>query len=204
MNSSSKWIEAAVDQMSSLPGIGRKTALLLVLDVLRRSNDEVERFSSVFQLMKQHVQFCSNCHNLSDDKLCGICANDRRDKQTLCVVADIRDVMAVEGTSQFHGLYHVLGGLISPMDGIGPSDLTVQSLVERCERDQVSEIIFAFNATMEGETTAFYISKKLAALPITITSIARGIAVGAELEYTDEITLGRSLQQRVPYGKANH
>jgi hypothetical protein len=118
--------------------------------------------------------------------------------------ADIRDVMAVEGTSQFHGLYHVLGGLISPMDGIGPSDLTVQSLVERCERDQVSEIIFAFNATMEGETTAFYISKKLQALPIEITSIARGIAVGAELEYTDEITLGRSLQQRVPYGKANH
>jgi recombination protein RecR len=203
MNSSSKWIEAAVDQMSSLPGIGRKTALRLVLDVLRRSNDEVERFSSAFQLMKQHVQFCSNCHNLSDDKLCGICANDRRDKQTLCVVADIRDVMAVEGTSQFHGLYHVLGGLISPMDGIGPSDLTVQSLVERCERDEVSEIIFAFNATMEGETTAFYISKKLATLPITITSIARGIAVGAELEYTDEITLGRSLQQRVPYGKNN-
>lgn len=200
-NGSSKWIEAAVDQIASLPGIGRKTALRLVLDLLRRSNEEVERFSSAIAGMKAHVKFCKQCHNISDEEVCAICSNPLRDQTTLCVVADIRDVLALEGTSQFSGTYHVLGGLISPMDGIGPSDLTVDDLVQRCSSGSIQEIIFAFNATLEGETTAFFISKKLQPLPIKLTSIARGVAVGAELEYTDEITLGRSLVQRVPYGK---
>jgi len=200
-NGSSKWIEAAVDQIASLPGIGRKTALRLALDLLRRSNDDVDRFSQAISGMKAHVKFCKQCHNISDNEVCGICANPARDASTLCIVADIRDVLALEGTSQFSGKYHVLGGLISPMDGIGPSDLTVDALVERCSAGEIQEIIFAFNATLEGETTAFFISKKLQPFNMKLTSIARGVAVGAELEYTDEITLGRSLVQRVPYGK---
>lgn len=199
MNIPSKLIQNAVDQMSGLPGIGKKTALRLVLEMLRRKPEEIRRFADALVDMKEHIHHCSVCHNLADDALCGICANERRDRSILCVVSDIRDVMAIESTEQFNGVYHVLGGIISPMDGISPSDLTIDSLIERARMGEIQEVILALSATMEGETTCFYIYRKLSEFPIKISSIARGVAVGGELEYTDEVTLGRSILQRTPY-----
>ncbi len=185
--------------MSGLPGIGRKTALRLVLELLKRKPEEVKRFSEAFIQMREHIHHCSICHNLSDEETCSICRNASRDRSTICVVSDIRDVMAIESTEQYKGLYHVLGGLISPMDGVGPSDLTVDDLLKRVGSGEVQEIIFALSATMEGETTGFFLYKKLQPLEVKISNIARGVAVGGELEYTDEVTLGRSIQLRTPY-----
>ena len=199
MNIPSKLIESAVDQISSLPGIGKKTALRLVLELLKRKPEEVRRFSEAFINMREKIHFCKTCHNLADEEECSICRDRSRDSTILCVVSDIRDVMAIESTEQYHGLYHVLGGIISPIDGIGPSDLFIDSLIQRVTEKPVTEIILALNATMEGETTCFYLFRKLSPLNIKVTSIARGVAVGGELEYTDEVTLGRSIQLRTPY-----
>ncbi len=198
-SSSSKLIEEAVDQMSSLPGIGRKTALRLVLNLLDRSKDEVSRFSNSFSKLKEHIQFCNTCHNISDSEECSICSAKSRNHRLICVVQDIRDILAIEATSQYFGVYHVLGGVISPMDGIGPADLNIQSLINRVQVTDVQEIIIALKGNMEGETTGFYLYKKLESAGITITSIARGIAVGDDLEYADEISLGRSITNRSPY-----
>lgn len=205
---SSKLIEKAIDQMATLPGIGRKTAMRLVLDLLKRSPDEVEKFSSAFTKMREGIQYCAVCYNLSDQELCSICSNHNRNTGTLCVVEDIRDVMAIESTQQFKGRYHVLGGKISPMDGIGPQDLRVGELVARItgreredgrEPEEVKEIILALSATLEGDTTNFFIYRKLKDISITISTLARGVGVGEELEYTDEITLGRSILNRTPF-----
>jgi recombination protein RecR len=198
VNIPSKLIETAVDQMASLPGIGKKTALRLVLEMLRRKPEEIRRFADAFVDMREQIHHCKVCHNLSDEETCSICLDTRRDRTTLCVVSDIRDVMAIEGTEQYNGLYHVLGGIISPMDGVSPSDLTIDSLIERVSGDEVKEVILALSATMEGETTCFFIYKKLAPYNVKISSIARGVAVGGELEYTDEVTLGRSIVLRTP------
>lgn len=199
MNIPSKLIQNAVDQMSGLPGIGKKTALRLVLEMLRRKPEEVKRFAESFVEMRENIHHCSVCHNLADEKICAICAHPKRDQTILCVVSDIRDVMAIESTEQYNGLYHVLGGIISPMEGISPSDLTIDSLVERMKSGEIAEVILALSATMEGETTCFFIYRKLSDFQVKISSIARGVAVGGELEYTDEVTLGRSIQLRTPY-----
>ena len=195
----SQLLEQAVQEFSKLPGIGRKTALRLVLHLLRQ-DDEVMQFSEAIARMKQEVQYCRVCHNISDSNICPICLDSRRDTQTICVVENIQDVMAVENTQQFNGLYHVLGGVISPMDGIGPSDLEIESLVERVKEGGVKEVILALSSTMEGDTTNFYIFRKLAPYTdVKISIIARGISVGDELEYTDEVTLGRSILNRTPF-----
>ena len=193
-------------EFSRLPGIGRKTALRLVLWLLRQETVDVEQFAEAVATMNREVKFCRCCHNISDTDLCPICSDPRRDQSTVCVVENIQDVMAIENTQQYHGLYHVLGGLISPMDGIGPSDLEIDSLVERVvgnasERDdaQIKEVILALSSTMEGDATNFYIFRKLAPSDVKVTIIARGIAVGNELEYTDEVTLGRSILNRTPF-----
>lgn len=199
MNIPSKYIEEAVEQMASLPGIGRKTALRLVLDLMKRKPELVEKFTNSISEMRSHVHFCRTCFNLSDDEQCSICASTFRDDSLLCVVSDIRDVMAIESTGQYQGKYHVLGGIISPMDGIGPSDLHIEELVERMKSGHVKEVILAINATMEGETTSFYLFKKLQRFEIKVSTISRGVAVGGELEYTDEVTLGRSIILRTPY-----
>jgi recombination protein RecR len=196
---SSKLIEEAAAQMATLPGIGRKTALRLVLDLLKRKPEEVLRFANSLINLRENIRHCEVCNNLSDSGRCAICLSPGRDTSVVCVVADIRDVMAVENTAQYQGLYHVLGGLISPMEGVGPSDLFIAPLVQRVQAGGISEIVLALNATMEGETTAFYLFRKLQDLPVKITTIARGVAVGGELEYTDEATLGRSIQQRMTY-----
>lgn len=192
-------LEKAVSEFSKLPGIGRKTALRLVLHLLRQSNSDVEQFASAIAKVKQEVKYCQVCHNISDDDVCPICSDPRRDTSLICVVENIQDVMAVENTQQFRGLYHVLGGIISPMDGIGPDQLEIQSLVQRVEQGDVSEVILALSSTMEGDTTNFYISRKLAPLDVKLSVIARGISVGDELEYTDEVTLGRSIVNRTPF-----
>lgn len=192
-------LEKAVSEFSKLPGIGRKTALRLVLHLLRQSNSDVEQFASAIAKVKQEVKYCRVCHNISDDDVCPICSDSRRDTSQICVVENIQDVMAVENTQQFRGLYHVLGGIISPMDGIGPDQLEIQSLVQRVEQGGVSEVILALSSTMEGDTTNFYISRKLAPLDVKLSVIARGISVGDELEYTDEVTLGRSIVNRTPF-----
>lgn len=192
-------LEKAVNEFSKLPGIGRKTALRLVLHLLRQSNSDVERFASAIAKVKQEVKYCRVCHNISDEDVCPICSDPRRDTSLICVVENIQDVMAVENTQQFRGLYHVLGGIISPMDGIGPDQLEIQSLVQRVEQGGVSEVILALSSTMEGDTTNFYISRKLAPLDVKLSVIARGISVGDELEYTDEVTLGRSIVNRTPF-----
>lgn len=199
MNIPSKYIEMAVDQVSSLPGIGRKTALRLVLELLKRKPEDIQRFTQAINEMKEHTRLCVTCNNLSDDAQCSICSSPYRDSSLICVVADIRDVMAIESTGQFQGKYHVLGGIISPMDGIGPADLFIESLISRVAQGEVKEIILALNATMEGETTCFYLFRKLNGMEVKISSIARGVAVGGELEYTDEVTLGRSIVLRTPY-----
>lgn len=192
----SQLLEKAVAEFSKLPGIGRKTALRLVLDVLRRSEDEVEAFTLAVARVRKEVKYCRVCHNISDTEVCPICSDPHRDASTICVVENIRDVMAVENTQQYRGLYHVLGGIISPMDGIGPNDIQVESLVERVKEGGVKEVILALSSTMEGDTTNFYISRKLAPYNVTVSVIARGISVGDELEYTDEVTLGRAILNR--------
>lgn len=199
MNFSSKLLEDAVAEFAKLPGVGQKTALRLVLHLLNQDKPEVEKFSKSISKLRNEIQFCRVCHNISDSNICEICASHKRDKSLVCVVEDTRDVMAIENTNQYNGIYHVLGGLISPMDGVGPSDLQVDTLVERLGAGEVKEIIFALSATMEGDTTIFYLNKRVKHLNITISTIARGIAFGGELEYVDEITLGRSIATRVPY-----
>lgn len=195
----SRLLEQAVQEFSRLPGIGRKTALRLVLHLLRQDEADVVRFSEAVATMRREVKFCHVCHNISDTDICPICSDQRRDASTICVVENIQDVMAIENTQQFHGLYHVLGGLISPMDGIGPSDLEIESLVRRVSENEVKEVILALSSTMEGDTTNFYIYRKLAPTGVNVSIIARGIAVGNELEYTDEVTLGRSIINRTPF-----
>lgn len=192
----SQLLEKAVCEFSKLPGIGRKTALRLVLDLLRRTEDEVDGFASAVTRLRKEVKHCRVCHNISDTDVCPICSDRRRDTTSICVVENIRDVMAVENTQQYNGLYHVLGGIISPMDGVGPSDIEIDSLVERVAAGGVKEVILGLSSTMEGDTTNFYISRKLAAYDVVISVIARGISVGDELEYTDEVTLGRAILNR--------
>ena len=195
----SRLLERSVQEFSKLPGIGRKTALRLVLHMLRQSTEDVEQFAEALTTMKHEVKFCKVCHNISDDDVCPICRDSRRDASVVCVVENIQDVMAIENTQQYHGLYHVLGGIISPMDGIGPADLEIDSLVSRVAEGDVKEVILALNPTMEGDTTNFYIFRKLASSDVKISVIARGISVGNELEYTDEVTLGRSILNRTPF-----
>ena len=195
----SQLLEKAVQEFSKLPGIGRKTALRLVLHLLRQDADDVAQFTTAVSTMRQQVHYCRVCHNISDTDVCPICSDQRRDASTICVVENIQDVMAVENTQQFTGLYHVLGGLISPMDGIGPSDLEIESLVQRVAEGGIKEVILALSSTMEGDTTNFYLFRKLAPYDVKVSIIARGIAVGNELEYTDEVTLARSIQNRVPF-----
>ena len=199
MNFSSKLLENAVAEFAKLPGVGQKTALRLVLHLLNQDKAEVERFSTTISKLRNEIRFCSICHNISDLPECEICSSIKRDHSLICVVEDTRDVMAIENTNQYNGVYHVLGGLISPMDGIGPSDLQTDTLVERLKQADVKEVIFALSATMEGDTTIFYLHKRLKDFHISISTIARGIAFGGELEYVDEITLGRSIATRVPY-----
>lgn len=193
----------AVDQFASLPGIGRKTALRLVLHLLRQSEKDVEAFTNALTSLKQDVHYCRICHTVSDHELCPICQSHSRDRQTICVVENVQDVMSIENTGQYHGLYHVLGGVISPMDGVGPSDIEIDSLTARILPENIKEIILALPTTMEGDTTNFYIYKRLQNLnhttPLKISQIARGVAIGNELEYTDEITLGRSIVNRIEF-----
>ncbi|AGC75583.1 DNA replication and repair protein RecR [Nonlabens dokdonensis] len=199
MNFSSKILEEAVNQVSQLPGIGKRTALRLVLHLMRQPEQNTDLLSDALLKMRHDLNFCKNCHNVSDVEICEICSSLNRDQSIVCVVEDIRDVMAIENTSQYRGLYHVLGGKISPMDGIGPQDLKVRSLVDRVKNKGVTEIIFALSPTIEGDTTNFYIFKQLDGLEVNTSTIARGIAVGDELEFADEVTLGRSILHRVPY-----
>jgi recombination protein RecR len=199
VNIPSRYIEQAVDQVSSLPGIGKKTALRLVLALLKRKPEDIERFAQALTEMHANTRLCKVCNNLSDDETCSVCASPYRDDSVVCVVADIRDVMAIESTGQYQGKYHVLGGIISPIDGISPADLAIESLIARAATGQIKEIILALSATMEGETTCFYLYRKLSAFDVKVSSIARGVAVGGELEYTDEVTLGRSILHRTPY-----
>ena len=195
----SQLLERAVEAFSQLPGVGRKTALRLVLHLLRQSTEDVDSFADAVIRVQHDVKYCKVCHNISDNEMCSICSDPRRDGSVVCVVENIQDVMAIENTQQFHGLYHVLGGIISPMDGIGPHDLEIESLVERVEEGTVKEIILALASTMEGDTTNFYISRKLKDTGVKLSVIARGISVGDELEYTDEVTLGRSILNRTPF-----
>jgi len=195
----SSLLEKAVSEFSKLPGIGRKSALRLVLYMLRRENEEVDAFSEAITTLKHEVKYCKVCHNISDTDVCPICSDVRRDATTICVVENIQDVMAIEKTQQYNGLYHVLGGIISPMDGIGPNDIEISSLVERVKTGKIEEVILALSSTMEGDTTNFFISRKLADFDVAISVIARGISVGDELEYTDEVTLGRSIINRTPF-----
>ncbi|MNK20824.1 Recombination protein RecR [compost metagenome] len=199
MNFSSKLLEDAVNEFGKLPGIGKKTALRLVLHLLNKDQIEVAQFGNTLIKLKSEIKNCVVCHNISDFDTCSICAAIKREKDVICVVEDTRDVMAIENTNQYFGVYHVLGGLISPMDGVGPSDLNIETLVERAKAGEVKEIILALSANMEGDTTLFYLHKKLKDFNIPITTIARGIAFGGELEYADEVTLGRSIITRVPY-----
>ncbi len=199
MNIPSKHIENAVDQIASLPGIGRKTALRLVLQLMNRSKSEIEEFSNAFLMMKEHVLKCTSCGNISDTEMCEICKDERRDHSIICVVEDIRDVLAIEGTQSYKGIYHVLNGIISPMDGIGPSDLNIESLIVRVQNIDVNELIFALSATMEGDTTSFYLYKKMKGYDVEFSSLSRGVAIGSELQYADDITLSRSIVNRQPF-----
>ncbi|MBL7754206.1 MAG: recombination protein RecR [Chitinophagaceae bacterium] len=198
MKFSSSLLEKAVLEFSRLPGIGKKTALRLVLHLLKQDTAQVIGFSEALARMKQEIRFCRQCHNVSDAEICQICQDTLRRKSIVCVVETIRDVMAIEATQQYSGLYHVLGGLISPLDGVGPDDLQIASLVHRIEKEGIEEVIMAISPTMEGDTTTYFISKKLDGLPVRITALSRGVAFGGELEYADELTLARSLQNRLP------
>lgn len=199
MDFSSKLLQQAVEEIAQLPGIGKRTALRLALHLLKQPEERTLATTRALEAFRTQVIFCESCHNISDVSLCAICASKTRDETQLCVVEDIRDVMAIENTGQFQGKYHVLNGIISPIDGIGPHDLTISSLVEKVKLGEVKEVIFALSATMEADTTIFYINKQISPFSITVSTIARGIPVGDELEYTDEVTLGRSIAKRIPY-----
>jgi len=198
----SSLIENAVNELSKLPGVGKKTAMRYVLHLINQSKSEVEALTVSLTKLKNELRNCSICYNISDKEVCGICSNANRESKIVCVVEDIRDVMAIESTQQYKGVYHVLGGIISPIDGIGPSDLNIESLVKKVSTDEIKEIIMALSTTMEGDTTNFYIYKRLKAFNVLVTTIARGIAIGNELEYTDEVTLARSIANRIPYENA--
>ena len=195
-------LENAVDELSALPGVGRKTALRLSLYLLRREPEYAERLGTALQTLRRDVKYCRTCHNICDTDLCDICADTSRDRSTVCVVENVKDVMMVENTAQFRGLYHVLGGIISPIDGIGPADLEIDSLVKRVAEGEVREVVLALSTTMEGDTTNFFIYRKLSAYPVRVTVIARGVSIGDELEYADEVTLGRSILNRVEFNDA--
>ena len=199
MEFSSKLLENAVYEMAQLPGIGKRTALRLVLHLLKQPEAQTTQLSEALSALRQEIRFCKNCHNISDQELCEICSNPKRDASLVCVVEDIRDVMAIENTGQFTGHYHVLGGKISPIEGVGPQDLTISQLVAKIREVAVAELIFALSATMEGDTTNFYIYKQLQGIQVKTSTIARGIPVGDELEYADEVTLGRSIINRIPF-----
>lgn len=195
---SSKLIEDAVNEFAKLPGIGKKTALRMVLQLLKKDTAEVDAFTGAISKMRHEIQFCKTCHNVADRELCEICANKGRNHAQVCVVENIRDVIAIESTQQYNGLYHLLGGILSPLDGIGPEQLNISTLRERVEKNGVEELIMALSPTIEGDTTVYYIAKQMAGLPVQITTIARGIAFGGELEYADEMTLARSIAKRLP------
>jgi recombination protein RecR len=195
---SSALLENAVNEFSRLPGIGKKTALRLVLHLIKQEQSSVVAFSEAISTLRNDIKFCTRCHNIADHTTCNICRNTARKQDLLCVVENIRDVIAIESTQQFNGLYHVLGGIISPLDGVGPDQLTIESLIQRVQQDGISEIIFALNANIQGDTTIYYISKKLKSFPVKITTIARGIAFGGELEFADEMTLAKSISNRIP------
>ncbi len=195
---SSSLLENAVNEFAKLPGIGKKTALRLVLHLIKQDAQEVEHFSQTIARMRAEIRFCKRCFNISDAELCNICSNKLRGNDTICVVENIRDVIAIESTQQFNGVYHVLGGIISPLDGVGPDQLTIDALVERIKAEQIKEIIFALNPNIQGDTTIYYIGRKLKDIPVKITTIARGIAFGGELEYADEMTLAKSISNRIP------
>lgn len=199
MELSSKKLEKAVNEMAQLPGIGKRTALRLVLHLLKQPKEQTQFLTEALQHMRLEIKFCNNCNTLSDNDVCDICLNPKRDKSIICVVEDIRDVMAIENTGLYKGLYHVLGGRISPIDGVGPSQLSIFPIVEKVKLGEVKELIFALSSTMEGDTTNFYIYKQIQEYDINVSTIARGIAIGDELEYTDEVTLGRSLLHRIPF-----
>ncbi len=199
MEFSSKYLENAVNEMSQLPGIGKRTALRLVLHLLRQPKEQTNQLADALKKMRNEIKFCKSCNNISDIDLCEICSNPNRNDEIICVVEDVRDVMAIENTSSFRGLYHVLGGKISPMDGIGPNELNISPLVEKVKNGKIIEIIFALSSTMEGDTTNFYIYKQIQGYDVMTSTIARGISVGDELEYADEITLGRSILNRIPF-----
>jgi len=198
MQFSSSLLENAVNEFSRLPGIGKKTALRLVLHLLRQNSDDVNQFSEVIAKMRSEIKFCQRCFNVADADICSICANSMRKQEMICVVENIRDVIAIESTQQYNGVYHVLGGIISPLDGVGPDQLNIESLLQRVQKEHTGELIFALNPTIQGDTTIYYIQKKLQPYTLSITTIARGIAFGGELEYADEMTLARSLQNRLP------
>lgn len=199
-NISSILLDNAIREFAKLPGIGRKSAMRMALYVLKQSKEDIEAFSNAIVSLRNEITYCKKCHNISDTEMCQICSNPKRDASTLCVVENIKDVLSVENTQQYNGLYHVLGGIISPMEGVGPSDLQIDSLVERCKSGEVKEVILALSPTMDGDTTCFYLFKKLSAIDFNnVTTIARGVAIGDELEYADEITLGRSIIYRTPY-----
>lgn len=198
---SSSLLEDAIHQFAKLPGIGRKTALRLVLHLLKESEEEVENFGNSIIRLRKEILYCKICHNISDSDICDICSNLSRDRSVVCVVENIKDVITIENTQQFRGLYHVLGGIISPMDGVGPKDLEIDSLVQRVENDGIKEVILALSTTMEGDTTNFYLYRKLEPFHIKITTLARGVSIGDELEYADEITLGRSIQNRIEFSQ---
>ena len=195
----SNLLNNAVEQMATLPGVGKRTALRLVLDMLNRSESDVQSFTMAMTRLKNEIKFCKKCKNISDADLCNICANPQRDETTICVIQDIRDILAIEATQQYKGLYHILGGIISPMDGIGPDDLHINSLIERANAPESKEVILALSATMEGDTTNFYLFRKLKECNVNVSVISRGIGIGNELEYTDEVTLGRSILNRSPF-----
>lgn len=199
MNFPSRLIEDAVNEFSRLPGVGKKTALRLVLHLLRQPREQSQKFGESIMRMREEIKFCRQCHNVADADLCGICSSHKRDQSLICVVENLRDVMAIENINHYNGVYHVLGGIISPMDGIGPDHLEIESLIERMKAQEVREVIMALSPTMEGDTTIFYISRKLSPFNVKVTAISRGISVGGELEYTDEITLARALANRMPY-----
>lgn len=202
MEFTSKLIEQAVGHFAGLPGVGKKSALRYVLHMIKQDEHDVSNFAEVLRALKHDLKFCKNCHTISDNDTCDVCANPLRNHKVVCVVQDYRDVLAIENTGLYKGVYHVLGGLISPMEGVGPSNLTIESLIQKVAAQEISEVILALNATMEGETTSFFIFKKLASYEVTLSAIARGIAVGEELEYTDEVTLGRSIVNRIPYNNS--
>lgn len=199
MNFSSKILENAVNEVSQLPGIGKRTALRLVLHLLKRPKEQTHYLTTALNSLVEEIKLCENCHNISDVEICEICSSHNRNREIICVVEDVRDVMAIESTAQYKGLYHVLGGKISPIEGIGPQNLTIESLVEKIESESIKEVVFALSSTMEGDTTNFYIFKQIEQIDVKISTIARGISVGDELQYADEVTLGRSILNRVPF-----